>query len=205
MHAGRRHDAVAMTGGTGIRHRASAPYPMLPEARVFIATSLDGQIARADGALDWLPAPVAGEDHGYAEFMAGIDALVMGRHTFETVLGFGDWPYGALPVRVLSRRPVALPPGLPHNVRAAGGDPVDVLRGLGELGARAVYVDGGDTIRRFLAAGLVTRMTITRVPVLIGRGIPLFDALPADQRWTLVRARHWLNGLSQAEYARDPG
>jgi dihydrofolate reductase len=176
---------------------------MLPEARVFIATSLDGQIARTDGALDWLPAPDTDEDYGYCEFMAGIDALVMGRHTFETVLGFGDWPYGTLPVRVLSRRPLVLPPGLPNTVQATGGKQAEVLRALGAEGAQAVYVDGGDTIRRFLAAGLVTRMTITRVPVLIGRGIPLFDALPSDQRWTLVRSRHWGNGLTQAEYARE--
>ncbi len=121
------------------------------------------------------------------------------------MLGFGDWPYGTLPVRVLSRRPLALPPGLPATVHATCGAPADVLHALGAEGARAVYVDGGDTIRRFLAAGLVTRMTITRVPVLIGRGIPLFDALPADQRWTLVRSRHWGNGLTQAEYARPFG
>lgn len=178
---------------------------MQPEARVFIATSLDGQIARADGGIDWLPAPDPADDYGYAAFMAGIDALVMGRHTFETVLGFGDWPYGALPVRVLSRRPLALPPGLPDTVRATGGEPAAVLRALGDDGARAVHVDGGDTIRRFLAAGRVARMTITRVPVLIGRGIPLFDALPADQRWTLVRSRHWGNGLTQAEYVRERG
>lgn len=178
---------------------------MLPEARVFIATSLDGQIARADGALDWLPAPDPADDYGYAAFMAGVDALVMGRNTFETVLGFDDWPYGTLPVRVLSRRPLVLPPGLPERVQATGGAPAEVLRALGAEGARAVYLDGGDTIRRFLAAGLVTRMTITRVPVLIGRGIPLFDALPADQRWTLVRSRHWDNGLTQAEYAHPAG
>jgi dihydrofolate reductase len=129
----------------------------------------------------------------------------MGRRTFETVLGFGAWPYGAMPVRVLSRHPLALPPGLPDTVRATGGAPDDVLRALAAEGVRVAYIDGGDTIRRFLAAGLVTRMTITRVPVLIGRGIPLFDALPADQQWTLVRARHWGNGLTQTEYMRASG
>jgi dihydrofolate reductase len=175
---------------------------MHPEARVFIATSLDGQIARADGALDWLPPPQPDEDYGYREFMAGVDALVMGRRTFETVLGFGTWPYDAMPVRVLSRDPLALPPDLPDTVQATGGAPDQVLSALAAEGVRVACIDGGDTIRRFLAAGLVTRMTITRVPVLIGRGVPLFDALPADQRWTLVRARHWANGLTQGEYVR---
>ena len=132
------------------------------KASVFIGTSLDGFIARANGDLDFLP-PGGGEPHGYDEFMATVDALVIGRKTFETVLAFDTWPYGEKPVFVLSTRPLApAPPGA--VVERMSGAPADIVSQLAARGIRHIYVDGGITIQRFLQAGLIQRLIITRVP-----------------------------------------
>ena len=145
------------------------------KASVFVGTSLDGFIARAHGALDFLP-PGGGEPHGYDEFMATVDALVIGRKTFETVLAFDTWPYGKKPVFVLSTHELApAPPGT--VVEHMSGEPAEIVSQLATRGIQHIYVDGGITIQRFLHAGLIQRLTITRVPVLIGAGIPLFGAL----------------------------
>lgn len=168
------------------------------KASVFIATSVDGFIARVNGGLDFLP-PDGGEPHGYAEFIASVDALVIGRNTFETVLTFDAWPYGDKPVFVLSTR--ALPPAPPGVVvERMSGDPADVVSQLDARGIRHVYVDGGITIQRFLRAGLIQRLIITRVPVLIGSGIPLFGALQHDIVLRHVGTRHYASGLVQSEY-----
>jgi dihydrofolate reductase len=168
------------------------------KASVFVGTSLDGFIARANGDLDFLP-PGGGEPHGYDEFMATVDALVMGRKTFETVLAFATWPYGEKPVFVLSTRPLALaPPGA--VVERMSGAPADIVSLLDARGIRHIYVDGGNTIQRFLQAGLIQRLIITRVPVLIGAGIPLFGALPRDIPLRHVATRHYAGGLVQSEY-----
>jgi len=168
------------------------------KASVFVGTSVDGFIARLDGELDFLPAG-GGEPHGYDEFMATVDALVIGRNTFETVLGFEAWPYGGKPVIVLSTR--SLPP-LPQGAVAErlSGEPAEVLSQLEARGIRHVYVDGGITIQRFLRAGLIQSLTITRVPVLIGSGIPLFGALPRDIALKHVATRSYESGLVQSEY-----
>jgi dihydrofolate reductase len=168
------------------------------KASVFVGTSVDGFIARLNGELDFLPAG-GGEPHGYDEFMATVDALVIGRNTFETVLGFETWPYGQKPVFVLSTR--ALPP-LPHGAVAErmAGEPADILSRLEARGIRHVYVDGGITIQRFLRAGLIQSLTITRVPVLIGSGIPLFGALPDDIVLKHIATRPYASGLVQSEY-----
>ena len=165
---------------------------------VFIGTSLDGFIARADGALDFLP-PGGGEPHGYDEFMATVDALVIGRKTFETVLTFDAWPYAEKPVFVLSTRPLATPPPGAVVERMAG-PPADIVSQLAVRGVKHVYVDGGMTIQRFLRAGLIQRLIITRVPVLIGSGIPLFGALEHDVPLTHVATRQYASGLVQSEY-----
>lgn len=168
------------------------------KASVFVGTSLDGFIARANGALDFLP-PGGGEPHGYDEFMATVDALVIGRNTFETVLAFDAWPYGDKPVFVLSTRPLApTPPGA--VVEHMSGAPSDIVSQLAARGIRHIYVDGGITIQRFLEAGLVQRLIITRVPVLIGDGIPLFGALQRDITLTHVATRQYASGLVQSEY-----
>ena len=168
------------------------------EASVFIGTSLDGFIARANGDLDFLNHG-GGEPHGYDEFIATVDALVMGRKTFETVLGFETWPYGEKPVFVLSTGPVApAPPGA--VVERLSGSPAEIVSQLAGRGIRHIYVDGGITIQRFLQAGLIQRLIITRVPVLIGTGIPLFGALERDIVLRHVGTRQYASGLVQSEY-----
>src|SRR5215210_4805230 len=157
------------------------------KASVFIATSLDGFIARADGGLDWLPSD-GGEPHGYDEFMATVDALVIGRKTFETVLTFNTWPYGEKPVFVLSTRPLAPAPAR-AKVERLSGDPAEIVSQLAARGIQHIYVDGGITIQGFLNAGLIQRLIITRVPVLIGSGIPLFGPLTRDIALTHVATR----------------
>src|SRR3954468_8120346 len=156
------------------RQRKDAPV----KASIFIGTSLDGFIARSNGELDFLP-PGGGEPHGYDEFMATVDALVIGRKTFETVLAFDAWPYAQKPVFVLSSRPLAAaPPGA--VVEHLSGSPGEIVSQITARGIQHIYVDGGVTIQRFLRAGLIQRLIITRVPVLIGSGIPLFGALQHD-------------------------
>ena len=172
---------------------------MIPAASVFIATSLDGYIARANGDLDWLPAD-GGEPHGYDEFMATVDALVIGRNTLETVLAFERWPYGEKPVFVLSTRAL---PAVPHGalVERLSGPPAAIMADVGARGLRHVYVDGGITIQRFLQAGLIQRLIITRIPVLLGGGIPLFGPVEHDINFRHVGTRQFASGLVQSEYA----
>ena len=167
-------------------------------ATVFVGASVDGFIARPDGGLDWLPTDDV--DHGYREFLATVDALVIGRGTFETVLGFDEWPYGQKPVIVLSSGTLNLTPVHGRPVEQMHGEPAEVVARLEARGIGHIYVDGGLTIQRFLRAGLIQRMIITRVPVLIGQGIPLFGELDADVRLRHVRTRDFSNGLVQSEY-----
>jgi len=168
------------------------------KASVFVGTSLDGFIARANGAFDFLPAD-GGEPHGYKEFIATVDALVMGRKTFETVLSFDAWPYGAKPVFVLSTRPLtSIPEGA--VVERMSGAPDAIVAQLAARHIRHIYVDGGVTIQRFLEAGLIQRLIITRVPVLIGSGIPLFGPLQRDIILQHVETRQYASGLVQSEY-----
>ena len=171
-------------------------------ASVFIGTSVDGFIARPDGALDFLP-PGGGEEHGYEAFMASVDALVIGRGTFETVRGFETWPYGEKRVVVLSSRPLDFTGirGGPVNVEQMAGSPREIAARLDAEGVRHAYVDGGVTIQRFLRAGLIQRLIITRVPILIGSGIPLFGVLDADIRLRHVSTRAYASGLVSSEYA----
>ncbi|HEY1251876.1 MAG TPA: dihydrofolate reductase family protein [Thermoanaerobaculia bacterium] len=169
-------------------------------ASVFIGTSVDGFIARRNGDLDFLP-PGGGEEHGYEAFMASVDALVIGRGTFETVLAFDEWPYGEKRVVVLSSRPLDFSGVRGGRVEQMGGDPREIAARLDAEGVRHAYVDGGVTIQRFLRAGLIQRLIVTRVPVLIGDGIPLFGVLDADVRLRHVATRAYASGLVQSEYA----
>jgi dihydrofolate reductase len=170
----------------------------LVKASVFVGTSLDGFIAREDGSLDFLD-HAGNEPHGYEEFMASVDAMVIGRKTFETVLAFDGWPYGEKPVFVLSTR--ALPPAPAGAiVEHLSGEPADILAQIGARGIRHVYVDGGITVQGFLRAGLIGRLIVSRVPVLIGEGIPLFGALPHDIVLRHVATRQYKSGLVQSEY-----
>jgi dihydrofolate reductase len=174
-----------------------------PRVSVYIATSLDGFIARTDGGLDWLeaqPAP-AGEDFGYAAFFATVDALVMGRSTFDQVLRFDAWPYADRLVCVLTSRPLELPAGFAGRVRAVSGSPRELLASLGAAGVRHVYLDGGVTIQQFLAERLVDELTVTRLPVLLGSGRPLFGRLPSDLPLRHLGTRAFANGYVQSRYA----
>ena len=176
---------------------------------IFVLTaatdSLDGYIARRDGTIDWLTAepPPDDQDFGYEAFMASIDVLVMGRHTFEQVLTFPDWPYGDRHVVVLTSRPWDVPDHLRDTVVRMSGTPGEVVERLANEGLRHVYLDGGITIQRFLAAGLVDDLTVTRLPILIGGGLPLFGALPGDVRLVHEVTRAFSNGYVQSRYRVD--
>jgi dihydrofolate reductase len=177
----------------------------MPEAKatVFIATSLDGFIARENGEIDWLPtgADTKFEDYGYAAFMESVDALVMGRKTYETVRSFGAWPYGKKPVVVLSSKKVDIPKDLAKSVTAMSGNVAAIVSHLEALGMKHFYVDGGVTIQKFLNAGMIDRLIITRIPVLIGSGIPLFGKLEnGDVKLGHVATRTYPSGLVQSEY-----
>ena len=165
---------------------------------VFVGTSVDGFIARPNGDLDFLP-PGGGEPHGYNEFIATVDAIVIGRKTFETVLAMEGWPYGDKRVVVLSSRPLDLS-GADGIVEQMAGSPAEIASRLAASGAHHLYVDGGVTIQGFLRAGLIQRLIITRVPVLIGEGVPLFGTLSRDIRLRHIATRHYPSGLVQSEY-----
>lgn len=171
-------------------------------AHVFIATSLDGFIARADGRIDWLvcrddPA----EDHGYTEFIADKDVIVMGRGCYETVASFTPWPYD-LPVIVLSEQLAgsAVPGHLAGRLRFSRLRPRQLLEELALQNLRRVYVDGGQVIQSFLREGLIDEMVITTVPVLIGSGKPLFGAVGREVDLELVASRSFPSGLVQSSY-----
>ena len=168
------------------------------KASVFIGVSVDGFIARANGELDFLP-PGGGEPHGYVEFIDSVDALVIGRKTYDTVLKFDTWPYGAKPVFVLSTSPLVKAPA-DAVVEHMSGAPVEIVSLLSARGIQHIYVDGGITVQRFLRAGLIQRLIITRVPVLIGDGIPLFGTLPQDVHLRHIATRQYQSGLVQSEY-----
>jgi dihydrofolate reductase len=166
---------------------------------VFIGTSVDGFIARRNDDLDFLPQG-GGEPHGYNEFIASVDAIVIGRRTFEKVLTLGPWPYGKKRVVVLSSRPVDLSAAHRGVVEQMAGAPAEIVSRLASSGAQNLYVDGGVTIQLFLRAGAIQRLIITRVPVLIGDGVPLFGRLPRDIRLRHIATRHYPSGLVQSEY-----
>lgn len=168
-------------------------------ASVFIGASVDGFIARADDSLDWLPEG-GGEPHGYNEFMASVDAIVIGRKTFEKVLTLGPWHYGDKRVVVLSSRPIDLSAAVGGVVEQMAGPPAELVSRLAASGASHLYIDGGITIQGFLRAGCIQRLIITRVPVLIGDGVPLFGALAGDIPLRHVQTRHYPSGLVQSEY-----
>ena len=179
---------------------------MRPKCTVFIATSLDGFIARDDGRIDWLDMADSllppGEDHGYGDHMSTVDAMVMGRSTFETVLGFGgDWPYGELRMVVLTRQPYyEIPESVPDCVTVSSETPARLLGSLAGEGVKHVYVDGGVTIQSFLAEGLIDELTITTIPVILGEGRPLFGPVPSDVLLKLVWSRSWEGGLVQSKW-----
>ena len=165
---------------------------------VFCGVSVDGFLARLDGKFDFLE-HAGSEPHGYEEFIATVDVLVWGRNTYEVVLGFGgEWPFKK-PVIVLSSGEIKPAPA-GAAVDHMSGDPAEIFTALEARGFKHAYIDGGITVQRFLAAGLIDRMIVTRVPVLIGEGIPLFGPLGRDVLLEHVATRTYKTGLVQSEY-----
>lgn len=172
-------------------------------ASVYIATSLDGFIARENGDLDWLSGADiegSGEDYGFHEFMDSVDILVMGRKTFEKVVSSDEWLYGNKQVIVLSSRPVQIPSDLAGTVESQSCTPTELVKQLSERGARHLYIDGGKTIQGFLNAGLIQQIIITRIPVLIGEGIPLFGPVFKDIKLQHIETSSFANGFVQSRY-----
>ena len=171
---------------------------------VFIATSIDGYIADSDGGLDWLfsiPNPEQ-LDMGYSEFMEQVDALVMGRKTFETVCGFeGNWPYNK-PVFVISRTLDAIPKDYRDKVELIKGSITEVLEEIHVREFPRLYIDGGLTIQNFLKEDLIDEMTITTIPIVLGGGSPLFSILPKELKFNLVESKVFLNDIVQNKYQR---
>ena len=172
---------------------------------VYIATSLDGFIATSDGGIDWLdeiPNPNQ-SDFGYAEFISRIDAIVMGRNSFEKVITFGFWPYDEKPVFVLSNRLQHVPQDLVDAVEIISGNDIKtVVNQLSKRGYHKLYIDGGRTIQSFLAEDMIDELTITRVPILLGNGIPLFDRLTTKLSFKHEKTEIFNNVLVKSTYSR---
>jgi len=171
---------------------------------VFIAASIDGFIARPDGDIEWLHRPEyecsALEGLSYEDFMATVDALVMGRKTLDKVLSFPEWPYENRRVVVLSREGVTLPPALHGKVEVLAGDPAAIVAQLAAQGMKHLYIDGGQTIQAFLAAGLIDELVITRIPVVLGKGIALFSSFAKETALRLISSAASENGFIQSRY-----
>jgi dihydrofolate reductase len=171
---------------------------------VFCGVSVDGFLARPDDGLDFLETGEQ-EPHGYEEFFGSVDVVVIGRRTFEVVLGFGGWYYGKKPVVVLSSRALDFSAVKDGVVEQMAGEPAEIAKRLAARGFQHAYIDGGVTIQRFLAAGLIDRVVVTRVPVLIGEGIPLFGRVGRDIVLRHVETRTYKGGLVQSEYETGDG
>ena len=169
------------------------------KASVFVGTSVDGFIARHNGDFDFLPEG-GGEPHGYAEFIATVDVLVIGRNTFDKVLTLKEWPYDDMRVVVLSSRELDSSAVRDLRVERMCGPPSEIVSRLSGSGAQHAYIDGGITVQQFLRAGLIQHLTITRVPVLIGQGIPLFGSLPHDVQLRHISTQTYASGLVKSEY-----
>ena len=171
---------------------------------VFIGVSIDGYIADRNGGLEWLDMipNTENSDMGYFEFMSEIDALVMGRTTFETVCSFDvAWPYEK-PVFVLSSTLHEIPESHKGKAFLVKGSLQDILRQIHEQGFHRIYIDGGTTIQNFLKADLIDEIVISTIPVMLGGGAPLFSDLPQHMEFELVKTRTYLDQINQAHYKR---
>ncbi|WP_066757498.1 dihydrofolate reductase family protein [Crocinitomix algicola] len=171
---------------------------------VFIATSLDGFIADERGGIDWLhmvPNP-NNDDMGYNRFISTIDAIVMGRNTFETVLGFDiEWPYKQ-PVFVVTNTLKSVPQELKDKVFLVSGKVEEIVDYIQKQGYTQLYIDGGSLITSFLQADLIDDLILSTIPVVLGKGIPLFSNLPKKREFDLIRATTYLNQITQRHYRR---
>jgi len=173
-----------------------------------VATSLDGFIARENGNIDWLIAANTlmpeGEDCGYREFMSTVDAIVMGRNTFDQIATFDLWPYKSKKVIVMSHRALTVPDALAGNLSHSSDSPISLVERLASEEVRHLYVDGGKTIQSFLNAKLITDITITLIPIILGRGIPLFGPTKRDIPLIHVETRAFNFGFVQLKYRMKP-
>ena len=164
-----------------------------------VAVSLDGMIARPDRSFDWLM-PYPPEEFGFAAFIAGVDAVLMGRGTYEAVRGMGEWPHPDKPTIVLTRRPLPDPPPL---VEARVGDPAAVAAELEARGCARVWVDGGgEVVRQMLAIGKLDRLEMALIPRVLGAGIPLFPPGTPETGLRLVSAAPRSGGALHLVYER---
>ena len=168
---------------------------MRPRFSVFIAQSLDGYIARKNGAIEWLDiVHPLDESHGYQAFFDSIDTIVVGKGTYDTVLAFDEWPYAGKRVVVMTHRPSE-----PRkNEEFFAGTPAELLARLAD--AKRVYVDGGNVISQFFAAGLIDDVTVSVIPIVLGAGIRLFPGGEGEHRLALEGHRSWESGLVQIRY-----
>lgn len=171
---------------------------------VYIATSLDGFIAKPDGDIGWLMEsgiPGDKEDYGYADFISSVDCLVMGRNTYEKVLSFPEWPYDKK-VILLSNTLTddEIPEKIKEKVKLFKGTLQELISYLARNKKSRVYIDGGKTIQSFLANGFVTDITLTRIPILLGSGISLFGALPKEIKLNHISTKSFPSGFVQSVY-----
>jgi dihydrofolate reductase len=169
---------------------------------VYIAQSLDGYIAGVDGEIDWLHEIDNPEnsDFGYSKFIEQIDALVMGRNTFEKILTFGEWHYSK-PVYVASSSLETVPAEYSKKAFIVNGSPTNIIEMLKAKGFSNLYIDGGALIQSFLAQGLIDKLIITSLPVLLGSGIPLFGVLESRVKLTLETSEVVAGQLVQSTYS----
>jgi len=172
------------------------------KSTVFIGTSLDGFIARKNGDIDWLVQYANVEAvHAYEKFIHRIDAIVIGRGTFEKVISFPSWPYEKK-VFVLSTSIKEVPNGLNEKVTLLSMKPAALLAYLSGKGFSNIYVDGGKVIQDFLKEDLIDELIISKVPVLLGNGIPLFGSLDNDLQFKHTLTEIGSNGLVRSYYER---
>jgi dihydrofolate reductase len=169
---------------------------------VYVGMSLDGFIARKDGDITWLTQFANDEAiQAYKEFMSRIDAIVIGRGTFEKVLTFPDWPYEKK-VFVLSKTIKEIPEMAKGKVTILSMPPREILSYLSGEGFSNLYIDGGKVIQAFLRDDLIDDLIIAKVPILIGNGIPLFGYLDKDIDFKYIRTAVASNGLVRSYYER---
>lgn len=167
----------------------------------FIAVTADGFIARKNGALDWIPSTEGmDEDFGFQPFLESVDALVMGRKTYEFVVASHQWPYGNKKVFVLSDSLKSLSSAIPSSVEIKPPIAGDIYSELKEMGLLHVYVDGGQTIQSFLNAGLLSELILTQIPILIGDGVRLFGKTKKDIKLKHIETMVYTNGFVQNHY-----
>lgn len=172
---------------------------------VYIATSLDGYIAKEDGNIDWLmnfPNPEK-SDYGFSIFLERLDGIIMGRKTFETILGFKEWPYAKpVPVFVLSNSLIELPDKFQGKAQIVKGELKAILARLADRGIKNLYIDGGLTVQNFLKEDLIDEMTITKIPILLGSGIPLFDRNCLELEFEHIETKVFNNMIVRSRYIR---